>query len=750
MSNAADRCGLRSRSFRLLCWCLVLAGLLGIWHPCSGEEAEHLSREEIARLAERYRPISRVEFPDSDIRNVCKVISDTTGLSIFVGPEVKQRVGVWARDINPIDLLDRAVAAAGATYVIQGSTVSIMTWKEYQERMGLAKEVVDVQYLDATRVASAVQAFLTDRGKVFADAERNAVVILETPAALEAILEMVRALDVETAGPVLKVIALDHARAEVLAPKVLEAFKVPERTAERRFGGAEPAGGLREFGEPEPTGELAAPRGEVLVYADERTNSLVIKGMAADVTAAEELIAQLDVADPTVVRSYPILHLQAAEVFANLRDFLKVDERQDKLKGGPVVSLSEQTNSVIVSATEIEHARVREFLEQTDVPIPEMASTMRVYRLENVGPDRVAAVVTELLEDQERKVVTDLDTEGKPTPEEAEEARPIEEGERPVDILAEQPAVSVVAEANAVVIRATARQHEELKALIEQIDQPRHQVMIEAIIVQLLAEDDFMLGVELESAHLGDGVDTGHMFFSAFGLSTLDPATGERVPRVTDGLTAAIVKPDYVPFILKALETAANARITSAPRILVNDNAQGVIDSLQRQPYTTAVLGETTTTTTFGGYVDAGTRFIVSPHISEGNSVRLEYQLELSTFTDDPLQEGIPPPTATDTVASEAVVPDGHTIIVGGLRGTVDRRAVNRIPLLGHIPFLGVLFRSKSHDRANTTTFVFLRPLIVRGGQFEALKHLSTGEREEAEVEGGHPKSDVKLMGVPG
>jgi len=730
--------------------------LLCAGRAVGGEEPDLLTREEISRLAEEFSPIARVEFHDTDIRSVCKVVADTTGYSVFVSPSVKERVGVWGRDINPIELLDRATAAARATYVVRGHSISVMSWEEYQQRFGVEKRVVRLKFAEAAHIASAVQTFLSNRGKVFAETASNAIVLLETPGAVGETLNMIEALDVASVGPVLAVIRLEHADAAVLAERVREVVGelAPPEAASRSK--PEPERVRRQQG---PAQVTVAPAGRAVVFAEERTNSLVVGGFEEDVARIRELVAKLDVPVDTVVRNYPILHVDAEQLHDNLSEFMGLsaggaDEEADTPGGALSVLLSEQTNSVIVSAAPRDHQRVKEFLRQADVSMPEAAIGVRVYRLENVAAAAVAQVIEGLLPQEEQGdrqrspgLGETAPAEGTEAPAEGpSEARPASQTPAATaEALLERPMVTVNEEANAVVIRATARQHEGLGRLIQELDKPRDQVMIEAIIVQVTASDEFALGVELESANLG--ADTGHLVFSSFGLSTVDVNTGDRTLNPGAGFNAVVLRPEYVPLIITALQSATNARVSSAPRLLVNDNAEGTIDSIQEEPFTTIAQGETTTTTTFAGFVRAGTSFAVTPHISKGNAIRLQYRLELNTFTDDPLEPGVPPPRATDSISSEAVVPDGHTIVIGGLRGTTLNTSHTRIPLLGDIPLLGHLFSRRSRDKANLTTFVFIRPTIIRGRKFETLRYLSSEDLDAAGLGTDYPQSKIKPMG---
>lgn len=742
---------------------------------CLGQSSDILSREEVSELGKRFEPLRVIQFEETDLGVICKIVSDTTGLSVFLSPSVKEKVGIWARDINPIELLDRACEAAGVTYFVTAEAINVVTWDEYQERFGLAKEVVRLNFAEAAQLTAAVQPFLSKKGKIVAHAESNALVILETPAALPKILDIVKALDVEMPEAIVKVMGLRYVSAAKLAEQVQKVFSDESARSGRRGPGVSGHGEAQTDG-PTKVEAVVAPGRAVLVLPEARTNSLILKGHESDVARVQAIVEQLDVPVETVVQSYPLVYVDAGEVFENLLGFLGLQKGDLSAERDLKVYLSSQTNAITVSGTKIDQERVRGFLSQVDVPIPEVPSGVRVYRLENVSADKVAKVISDLLSEEQGKSEGQPGTKRSTAPSAAGQGKMVEppgstdrgivkwgseqastgesgspeataeqEKVEPAAAVVERPVVTVSEEANAIVIRATAQQHQELRRLIEELDQPRAQVMIEAIIVQITATDDSALGVELESANLD--AETGHLVFSSFGLSTIDAKTGKRVLIPAAGFNAAIVRPDYVPVILRALETVANARITSAPRLLVNDNCMGVIDSVQEEPYTSVNASQTVSTTSFAGFVEAGTTFAITPHISESNFIRLEYALTLNTFTGEAVEAGVPPPRATDSVTSEAVVPDGHTIIVGGLRGTLDRRTVNRIPILGRIPLLRYLFRSVSTEKANSTFFVFIKPTILRDRQFETLKFLSGEQRSAAGIKEDYPRNEIKAIG---
>jgi type II secretory pathway component GspD/PulD (secretin) len=294
-----------------------------------------------------------------------------------------------------------------------------------------------------------------------------------------------------------------------------------------------------------------------------------------------------------------------------------------------------------------------------------------------------------------------------------------------------------------VIVQATARQHRELEKLVEELDKRRRQVLIESRIVEVMTLDEFELGAELSYGER-DG-----FAFSHFGLSTnLDPRTGARSVIVSPGGAAGILDPDSVQAIVKALQSNRNARVISSPRILVNDNAAGFINSVAEEPYTEVSQGQVTSVTSFGGFVEAGTQFTITPHISDAGYLRVEYQITLNSFAGKPSDATIPPPRNTSSIRSEATVPNGHTIVVGGLQTSDEQKTVEKVPVLGDIPLIGIAFRNTSTRKAYKTSYLFITPRIMEREDFNDLKGISVEALQD--VEKGHSQGlplDVKDPG---
>jgi type II secretory pathway component GspD/PulD (secretin) len=106
----------------------------------------------------------------------------------------------------------------------------------------------------------------------------------------------------------------------------------------------------------------------------------------------------------------------------------------------------------------------------------------------------------------------------------------------------------------------------------------------------------------------------------------------------------------------------------------------------------------------------------------------------------------VPPPRQTDEVESRVVVPDGHTIIVGGLNRHNDAKSISGPAHMENIPVLKYLFTNRSKSKQTTSMFVFLRPIILRDDKFHDLKFLSSSDMRHAEMPGDLPKSKPLLM----
>lgn len=314
-----------------------------------------------------------------------------------------------------------------------------------------------------------------------------------------------------------------------------------------------------------------------------------------------------------------------------------------------------------------------------------------------------------------------------------------------VHVLADEPT-------NQVVVRAPKRLQPQLKALINKLDLRRPQVFIEAKIVAINTSEDFRLAVEVQQVigqfALNTNFGLGSVGTSTSGASLLDP---KNVFTNLSGLTTAVIRSKDVPIIINAIQTNTDSRILASPQVLVDDNQEATVESLDQQPTLTTTIGTTNqnNTQSFGGFEPAGPRLTVKPQISEGGYMKLEFEIELSSFTGSSSVAGVPPPKLENRVKTDSVtVPSDTTIVVGGLQLEQLNTTVNGIPLLKDIPLIGQLFRDTRNTTRNITLYVFITPKIMRDPSFADLrlltrKPLSTSRLEQELPPTEHERIDV-------
>jgi general secretion pathway protein D len=241
--------------------------------------------------------------------------------------------------------------------------------------------------------------------------------------------------------------------------------------------------------------------------------------------------------------------------------------------------------------------------------------------------------------------------------------------------------------------------------------------------------------------------------FSSFGLSRVgtgsgpDGDLGQLALNPGLGFNGAVISSDVATLVIKALVSSGRAEVVSAPKILVNDNATGTLASVQEAPFISVNASQTIATTSFAGYASAGTTIALTPHISEGDHLQLEYTVALNSFTGAAdTENGTPPPRQTNQLQSKVTIPDGSTIVVGGLNRKDRSFTKDAVPILGNIPLLEYLFSSRSERETNSTLFVFIRPVVLRDDQFADLKYYSARDVDQAGIKGDYPTSEPMLI----
>lgn len=513
----------------------------------------------------------------------------------------------------------------------------------------------------------------------------------------------------------------------------------------------------------------AAPT--VGVVVDEPANRVLLLGGETQVRAALALAESIDVDSGLMPRVYRFRHTSPDRFETQMTRMLEASVSSPSFES----SVDPASGVMILTAPESVHRRVESLQEQLDVASDDQASPVRFYKVKNANAadiletirgleDDGSAADRLLIEGAEGAAVGAILPLGREAPADlprnAELNRDVysprgeggdaEGDRRPKAVRTPNATLTADENTNSIIVVAAPATQAIYAKLIEELDRRRAQVMIEVTMVTLDTTDNFSLGVDILA---GDQNGENQSFvFNRFGLNEIG-ADGRLDLAPALGFNGVVLSADIADVIVQALKSDGNTRVASAPRILVNDNETGSIASVLGQPVASINQGQNSDTVTFEGFVEAGTSIEMTPHIAEGDHLRLEFMVALESFSGDAASSNLPPPRQSNTVESHVTLPDGATIVVGGINFDSYSETIQRVPLLGEIPVLEYLFSSRTIMESQNTLFVFMRPVILRQDDFSDLRFYSRESRELAGLAldepldaNGHPVSEPRWV----
>ena len=523
-------------------------------------------------------------------------------------------------------------------------------------------------------------------------------------------------------------------------------------------------------------------------------NTLLFRGSPAEAKTVRNLIEVVDIVAPLIVRRYVAGSVATEAARAGERLGLgpvsTLDETTTGTQRGrigtqqqlgavmesePAVSgftVDAETGSIIYYGTASQHDAVEALIDQFKATSIGENIEIKTYKLlyakaegggEGEEGSGVAAILQSLIEEPQRQTTRSPfipETSGR-TVQGAQQAPEVaqvleEAGIAPGEgsgtrLIATTENTIIVSDParNQIIIKAPAKAQEQFERIIKQLDQKQPQVMIDVQIVAVITSDNFKWASDVQF-NFGQ-----FSWFSGFGV-TAPPASGDPFdPRVfptpsgVSGLTTGIIKSDMVPVAIQVLQSVGETRVLSRPSILVNDNQEASMASEKEVPYSSASQGTSTTITSQGGTAKAGTTLTVTPRISEGGDITLDFQAELSDFT-APATGGLQPPAQRDTYQSSVTLPSDSTVVVGGFRLDRSGTTESKIPLLGDIPLLGNFFKSYSKDLTNSVIFVFITPRVMRDPFGADLQLITEGPMAEVGLDPDVPVLEPALMPIVG
>jgi general secretion pathway protein D len=275
-------------------------------------------------------------------------------------------------------------------------------------------------------------------------------------------------------------------------------------------------------------------------------------------------------------------------------------------------------------------------------------------------------------------------------------------------------------ELNAVVVRGTPSAIASIEGLITDLDVRRPQVLIEAAIAEITGDDAEALGIQLGTSGAAlqpQGVGTS---FDQAGTSLGTILKALNVPAgalISNGLTGNVRIGDDFSILVQALGTSTRANLLSTPQITVLDNVPGEFVSGQNVPFVTgSVLTDSTSVNPYTTIErkDVGITLRVLPRINAGDTIRLQVNQEASSIAEAQTQAASDLVTNRRAINTTVLADNGQTIVLGGLITDDRQDSRQQVPILGDIPIVGELFKSRRESRQKRTLFIFLKPTILR------------------------------------
>jgi len=265
---------------------------------------------------------------------------------------------------------------------------------------------------------------------------------------------------------------------------------------------------------------------------------------------------------------------------------------------------------------------------------------------------------------------------------------------------------------NSLVITDLPHKIKEIEDIIKLFDRKTREVFIDAKIIEATLTDTLKWGIDWNKIITISG-------YTITPKATLPLNLSDTYSK----LTIDTVSGTNLDVVLEALSTVTETKILSNPHLTVEDGKEAKIEVIEKQPYkeevTTTASGGTTTTSQTFQWVDVGVSLKVTPTINEDGYISMLIKPEvssISTWYGGAAQSaGAVPVVKSANAETTVTIKDGVTIIIGGLIKDQKTKTVNKIPLLGDIPFLGGLFKNVTDDVRRTETMVFLTPTIIEG-----------------------------------
>lgn len=461
-----------------------------------------------------------------------------------------------------------------------------------------------------------------------------------------------------------------------------------------------------------------------------------------------------------VEQAFTIRHADVEDIEDILSTFLSPEGR---------MVIVPTTSQIYVFDTKDNLARMKEVVEEVDIPLD-----ARVFRLEHIDVESVLDSVELLLTERgemyvdprtNTMVVTDLPAR------QDEVAAMLEQLDLPLEtrtwilnyvdpsMIADQAALLVPEgmgliatneDIHQITVSAIPNRLEQIDALIRAWDIKRKQVQIEAFLITASTNIGRNLGIDWsyygesdEGLFAFQTGDSGPRFATPpsagqqlsigqlpFAIPMVNPVTGAPLSDIMGSPLLRGFGGNDLSIMLNYLETSGDVTILAHPRVTVQDGEEAIFENTTSVPYAQSTADRPSTRLDASGspvidyrsisridFIDVGTILTVLPRIAQEGNILMDITAEDSNFLSVTVigadQEYSVPEKTQNRTATQVMVRDRQTIVIGGLRTSNFTNDVDKVPFLSDLPLLGRLFRSTKKQHRHTELLIFITPTIV-------------------------------------
>jgi len=451
------------------------------------------------------------------------------------------------------------------------------------------------------------------------------------------------------------------------------------------------------------------------LVANPASNILIITDRASNVNRMMRIIRRIDQVGNQDVEIVPLQNASASEV---VRVVNSLYQGAAAAEGTAVkVVADDRSNSVLIGGDQGQRLRLRALIAHLDTPL-EAGGDTRVRYLHYANAEKLAPKLKE-------QMTGIAQAAAGPAGQGAAAASAAQSAEKSAMVWADPTN-------NALIITAPAKLMRAIMAIIDKLDIRRPQVLVEAIIADIDYNKNAELGVNWAAySNSGSNVPAGSFVSPIGGTSIVDLAGAVQNPAnvtttLLQGTTIGVgrIAASGLNFaaIVRAIRSDTNDNIIATPSAMTMDNQEAELKVAQEVPF---ITGQYTANNTavVGGAVnpfqtiqreEVGTILKITPTISaEGSQVMLKISIESSSIGQKPAG-AVDLVTNKRTVSTTVLIEDGGIVVLGGLIEDDMSKGESKVPYLGSIPIIGLLFKTRNQSSTKNNLMIFIRPQIMR------------------------------------